>query len=85
MNRNVAEVYLCWQMFIKCAKMLEKRLSLSTKKRLSVESFKCANLVDLKKMLQNEHSLAKISFDTAENKPSKVMVFHFIIPQMLKY
>ena len=33
---------------------------------------KRVNLVDLEKMLQNEPSVQKLGFDTAENRPSKV-------------
>ena len=31
----------------------------------------CANLVDFLKMLKNDYLVAKISADTAENKPRK--------------
>ena len=33
---------------------------------------RCANLVDLEKMLKNEYLVANIGFDTEENEPSKV-------------
>ena len=32
---------------------------------------KCANLVELQKMLTNTYLVAKIGFDTAENEPAK--------------
>ena len=36
---------------------------------------KCDNLVDIKKMLQNEYLVAKIGRDAEENEPSKVLSF----------
>ena len=36
---------------------------------------KCADLVDLENMSQNEFRLAKIGFDTAENESSKIWQF----------
>ena len=44
-------------------------------KMLSLE--RCANLLDLKKMLQHEDTLAKLGPDTAENEPSKGISYIF--------
>ena len=45
---------------------------------------KCANFVDLEKMLQNEYSIANSGFGKAENEPSKVTFQHFDVPQISK-
>ena len=40
---------------------------------------KCANLVELENMLQNEYLLAKIGFETAENELSKIWAMGVVL------